>query len=88
MTLEPGYYLEGEFGIRLENILEVVQKFPGKKHYSGEIFLGFKDITLVPYEPKMIDYNMLTVYQVQFQLINIFIIINLPFFTFSETLAK
>lgn len=61
---EPGFYLEGEFGIRLENILEVVEKFPGKKHYSGEIFFGFKDITLVPYEPKLIDYNMLTMYQV------------------------
>jgi Xaa-Pro aminopeptidase len=23
---EPGYYLEGHFGVRLENVLEVVKK--------------------------------------------------------------
>ncbi|GLV45292.1 uncharacterized protein CBL_05392 [Carabus blaptoides fortunei] len=59
---EPGYYKEGEFGIRLENVLEVIHKYQGKKHYTGEIFLGFKDITLVPYEPKLINNHMLTVY--------------------------
>ncbi|XP_028520956.1 xaa-Pro aminopeptidase 1 isoform X2 [Apis cerana] len=55
LSNEPGYYKQGDFGIRLENVLETV--VAGKK--GSEIFLKFRDITLVPYEPKLIDNNML-----------------------------
>ncbi|XP_015591446.1 xaa-Pro aminopeptidase ApepP [Cephus cinctus] len=55
---EPGYYKEGEFGVRLENILEVVpSEMPA---YKGQTFLKFRDATLVPYEPKLIDLDMLS----------------------------
>lgn len=64
---EPGYYKEGDFGIRLENILEVIVRHVRSRHYSGARFLGFKDVTLVPYEPKLIDFNMLTFSQVRIQ---------------------
>lgn len=47
---EPGFYLEGEFGIRLENELLVVHK---KKNAFGE-FLGFECLTLVPFEREAI----------------------------------
>lgn len=63
LILEPGYYREGDFGIRLENIMEVVEK-PWLKHASGQPFYGFKDVTLVPYEPKLIDLHLLSVYHV------------------------
>lgn len=65
---EPGYYEEGNFGIRLENILEVKEAFGGKNDSQGNTYLKFEDVTLVPYEPKLIDYNMLTLYQVFFLL--------------------
>lgn len=61
---EPGYYEEGRFGIRLENILEVKEAFNGRNDSQGNTYLKFEDVTLVPYEPKLIDYNMLTLYQV------------------------
>ncbi|XP_058057335.1 xaa-Pro aminopeptidase ApepP [Anopheles bellator] len=56
---EPGYYKKGAFGIRLENVLEVVDT--GKTHPSGNKFLSFQDATLVPFEPKLIDRTLLSV---------------------------
>lgn len=49
LMTEPGYYEEGAFGIRIENILAVVRKedkdVPGK--LSGKTLLGFEPITMV-----------------------------------------
>ncbi|CAK9795545.1 Xaa-Pro aminopeptidase 1 [Anthophora quadrimaculata] len=57
LSNEPGYYKEGDFGVRLENIIEIVEAGTSK---TSEIFLKFRDVTLVPYEPKLIDISMLT----------------------------
>lgn len=59
---EPGFYKHGDFGIRLENVLEVVDT--GKRPPSGNKFLAFKDVTLVPYDPKMIDRAILSTQEV------------------------
>ena len=48
---EPGVYLEGEYGIRTENILEVV---PDEKNGDGQ-FLSFKMLTYVPIDLELID---------------------------------
>ncbi|MDR0556163.1 MAG: M24 family metallopeptidase [Holosporaceae bacterium] len=50
LSNEPGYYQENAFGIRLENMLLVVQ--------SGS-FLCFEVLSLVPFEHKFIDYSLL-----------------------------
>ena len=47
---EPGIYLEGEFGLRIENIVRSVKK-------NGKI--RFENFTLVPYEPELIDKEQL-----------------------------
>ncbi|MBQ8971037.1 MAG: M24 family metallopeptidase, partial [Lachnospiraceae bacterium] len=47
---EPGIYLEGKYGIRIENLLLCVEK---KKNSWGR-FLGFEPLTLVPYEKEAI----------------------------------
>ncbi|KAG7213138.1 hypothetical protein KM043_002453 [Ampulex compressa] len=62
LSNEPGYYKEGHFGVRLENILEVVES---RKSGNGGQFLEFRDITLVPYEPKLIDVSLLTPSHIQ-----------------------
>lgn len=62
LSNEPGYYNEGDFGIRLENVMEVVEK--QWLHTYGHTFLGFKTITLVPYEPKLIEIGLLSTEQV------------------------
>ena len=51
ITNEPGFYKEGEFGIRIENINLV------EKH--NDDFLKFKSLTLVPYCSKLIDRSLL-----------------------------
>lgn len=53
---EPGIYLEGRYGIRIENLLLCVEK---KSNEWGR-FLGFDTLTLVPYERDAIIPQMLT----------------------------
>lgn len=50
---EPGYYVEGEFGIRIENLM-----FVKESGFKG--FLEFEMLTLVPYAKELIDFSMLT----------------------------
>ena len=58
---EPGYYEAGMGGVRLETVLLVVKK-PGlrysKKDYGS--FLGFEPICLVPFEPKLMDFSLMS----------------------------
>ncbi|KAK6628402.1 hypothetical protein RUM43_002214 [Polyplax serrata] len=54
---EPGYYKENEFGMRLENIVTVVES--PINEYSKNKFLTFETVTLIPYERKLIKLEML-----------------------------
>lgn len=47
---EPGYYKAGEYGIRIENMMEVI---------SVNERLEFRTLTLVPYSKELIIYDML-----------------------------
>ncbi len=53
---EPGYYKSGEYGIRIENLVTVVKLPPMGEHPM----LGFENLTLVPFDKKLIDISMLT----------------------------
>lgn len=53
---EPGIYLEGKFGIRIENLILCEKRF---KNEYGE-FLGFRPLTMVPYERDAIDFSLMT----------------------------
>lgn len=55
VTDEPGLYLEGQYGIRCENILLVV---PAMTTEMGE-FLTFEPLTLYPFDRKLIDTSIL-----------------------------
>ncbi len=55
---EPGYYKEGEYGIRIENLVTVIDT--GKKDADGKKLLAFDTLTLAPIdrtliEPKLLD---------------------------------
>ncbi|MEM6879654.1 MAG: M24 family metallopeptidase, partial [Bacteroidota bacterium] len=54
---EPGYYLEGEYGIRCENLVQVVETSPG--------WLAFDTLTMFPFERKLIDSDRLSHRQIQ-----------------------
>jgi Xaa-Pro aminopeptidase len=51
LSNEPGYYKKNHFGIRIENLVFV-------KKLNKKIF--FENLTLVPIEKKLINYNFLT----------------------------
>lgn len=51
---EPGYYERDNFGIRLENIVRVIES----KKYHG--FLELDTISFVPFQQKLIKTNLLT----------------------------
>lgn len=58
---EPGYYEAQKFGIRLETVLRVVER-PILKYNDLDdygLMLGFEPVCLVPFEPKLINYEML-----------------------------
>lgn len=55
---EPGYYEDGAFGIRIENMV-VVKEVKTKHNFGGKKFLGFDTVTRVPYCRKLIDIDLL-----------------------------
>lgn len=56
---EPGYYLTGAYGIRIENLL-AVESTPAEPA-PGRPFLGFEVLTLVPIDRALIEPALLTV---------------------------
>lgn len=56
---EPGYYEDGKFGIRIENVVRVVKAETPYNHRDRG-FLTFKTITYVPIQTKLIDPSLLT----------------------------
>ncbi|XP_041051663.1 xaa-Pro aminopeptidase 2 isoform X2 [Carcharodon carcharias] len=53
-SIEPGYYEDNEFGIRIEDIAMVV-KAETKHTFGGIPYLTFEHVSLVPYERKLIN---------------------------------
>ena len=56
---EPGYYETGEFGIRIENLLEVVP-CETLGEFAGRAFLRFNKLTYIPIQTELIDVSLLT----------------------------
>ena len=54
---EPGYYREGDFGIRIENLITVV---PAPKGIDDRHMLCFETLTLVPLDRRLIDLSLLS----------------------------
>ena len=50
-SIEPGFYVSNEFGLRIENLYFAIK--------SGNFF-KLKNITLVPYELDLINWNLIT----------------------------
>jgi Xaa-Pro aminopeptidase len=58
LSNEPGYYKEGAFGIRIENLVLVVEapKIPGAEKPMN----AFETITLAPIDTRLIDVSQMT----------------------------
>jgi len=59
VTNEPGYYEDGVFGVRIENMM-AVKKVETKFNFQDTGYLGFETITYVPIDYKLIDSSILT----------------------------
>ncbi|XP_074530246.1 xaa-Pro aminopeptidase 2 isoform X1 [Halichoeres trimaculatus] len=55
-SIEPGYYKENDFGIRIEDVAVIV---PVQTKY-GNNYLTFDTVSLVPYDRKLIDTSLLS----------------------------
>ena len=58
LSNEPGYYREGHYGIRLENLLAVTGAAPIKGGESD--MLGFESLTLAPFDRSLIVPELLS----------------------------
>ncbi|KAK9768934.1 hypothetical protein K7432_000060 [Basidiobolus ranarum] len=58
VTDEPGYYEDGKFGIRIENIL-LIREEKTSYNFGNRSYLGFEHITLVPMMRKLIQSSLL-----------------------------
>ncbi len=57
LSNEPGFYLEGKYGIRIENLVTVV--IVGSTLQGKDLF-GFETLTLAPIDTRIVDVSMLT----------------------------
>ncbi|BFF91720.1 xaa-Pro aminopeptidase ApepP [Drosophila madeirensis] len=61
---EPGFYQDGEFGIRIEDIVQIVPA-QSTHNFSNRGALTFKTITMCPKQTKMITKELLTDLEIQ-----------------------
>ncbi|KAJ6470262.1 peptidase M24, structural domain-containing protein [Mycena vitilis] len=61
---EPGYYADGRFGIRIENIV-LVRKADTRNNFGDKGFLGFEHVTMCPIQTKLIDKSLFTAEEVR-----------------------
>ncbi|MBC7658704.1 MAG: aminopeptidase P family protein [Chitinophagaceae bacterium] len=57
LSNEPGCYITGDFGVRIENLVKVVVKNESQAYGT---FLGFEDLTLCPHDRDLIDVRLLS----------------------------
>ena len=56
---EPGYYEDGKFGIRIENII-MAKEVETTHKFGGKPWLGFEHVTMTPMCRKLIDKSLLS----------------------------
>lgn len=56
---EPGYYEDGNYGIRIENVV-MVREVQTKHRFGDKPYLGFEHVTMVPMCRKLVDVGLLS----------------------------
>ncbi|KAJ4367040.1 hypothetical protein N0V83_007570 [Neocucurbitaria cava] len=56
---EPGYYEDGKFGIRIENMV-MVKEVETKHKFGDKPYLGFERVTMTPHCRNLVDMSLLT----------------------------
>lgn len=58
VSIEPGFYEEGQYGIRIESIY-LVKEVDTRRQFGGQ-WLGFERITQIPIDTRLIDWKLLS----------------------------
>ena len=58
MSIEPGHYEAGKFGIRIEHLAFVVKD--EKLSKAGKTWYTFHPVTLCPIDPELIDKKLMS----------------------------
>ncbi|XP_050682912.1 xaa-Pro aminopeptidase ApepP-like [Leptidea sinapis] len=75
LSNEPGYYKVGEFGIRHEDLVEIIEVNNNTQHpkasglqgdYEGRGVLGLRTLTMVPHQAKCIDLSLLDDFELMY----------------------
>ncbi|KAL1645329.1 hypothetical protein SLS61_008399 [Didymella pomorum] len=56
---EPGYYEDGKFGIRIENMI-MVKEVETEHQFGDKPYLGFEHVTMTPHCRNLVDFSLLT----------------------------
>ncbi|KZT61641.1 Creatinase/aminopeptidase [Calocera cornea HHB12733] len=56
---EPGYYADGRFGIRIENVV-IVKKAETPNRYGDRDYYTFEHVTMCPIQTSLVDASLLT----------------------------
>jgi Xaa-Pro aminopeptidase len=56
---EPGYYEDGKFGIRIENMI-MVKEVETNHRFGDKPYLGFEHVTMTPHCRNLVDMSLLT----------------------------
>ncbi|ROT40160.1 metallopeptidase family M24 [Sodiomyces alkalinus F11] len=64
VSIEPGYYEDGVFGVRIEN-LALVKEVTTKHTFGDKPYLGFEHLTMVPYCRNLIAPSLLSDFEKQ-----------------------
>ena len=57
---EPGYYKTGAYGIRIENLVTVVESPPAEGREEEKTMYGFETLTLAPIDRALVEPSLLT----------------------------
>ncbi len=56
---EPGYYEDGAFGVRIENVCITVPRQTAN-NFGGKQYLGFETVTMTPIKTDLVNLDMLS----------------------------
>lgn len=60
---EPGYYEDGAFGIRIENLV-LIKEADTSFRFGGQSYFAFEGLTMCPIQTKLIDLSLLSAVEV------------------------
>lgn len=63
---EPGYYADGRFGIRIENVV-VVRETKTPNNFGDKGYLGFEHVTMVIFRTACVEFRLTRLFQCPMQ---------------------